>query len=78
VNTKILLSGGESDTTSINFQKSEITTKGPMLFMVLTFLLTLLLSNQAQRKLNLATGESEERLKISDFFLASPELNLKI
>jgi len=73
-----MLSGGESDTTSNNFQKSELTTKELMPFTGHTFHPKGLPSYQAQRKSNLDIGELEERHTVSDSFLALLVFSSKI
>jgi len=66
VNTNTTVSGGELNTTSMNFQKSKSTMKELMQFMD-PMLLLMLLSNQFPKELNLDIGVSEEKLKSLDF-----------
>jgi hypothetical protein len=66
VNTNTTVSGGELNTTSMNFQKSKSTMKELMQFMD-PILLLMLLSNQFPKELNLDIGVSEEKLKSLDF-----------
>jgi hypothetical protein len=66
VNIKISVSGGELNTTLMNFQKSKSTIKDLMLSMDPMFLLMLLFS-QFPKELKLDIGVSEEKLKSLDF-----------
>lgn len=66
MNTNTTVSGGELNTTSMNFQKSKSTMKELMQFMD-PILLLMLLSNQFPKELNLDIGVSEEKLKSLDF-----------
>jgi len=66
VNIETTVSGGELNTTLMNFQKSKSTIKDLMQSMDPIFL-HMLLSNQFPKELKLDIGVSEEKLKSLDF-----------
>jgi len=71
VNIETTVSGGELNTTLMNFQKSKSTIKDLMQSMDPIFL-HMLLSNQFPKELKLDIGVSEEKLKSLDFCWAIP------